>query len=193
MRNHMELRLNGADIIFQELGKGQGKLIVSGENEHNYSYYWGSMGAETLKEFIKGIGVDYFVGNMLPITDRGEFDSKETMKSIRKYIKEELSYELPWYKFMSAQKELREKLKEMEGCISDEREFVDVMNDFSSSLYCDELSLSEEKEFKDIISGLECEPWHFIVKGDSRDSTYLKQLHKDLQKALKKPFNKTSL
>jgi len=126
------IKIDDTDIILQDEGDGRGKITISNSWGYNYSHFWGSMGG-SLKEFLLRINEGYFIDKLSDFDDRGVFDGKATMTAVRKHIREEMSYELPWYKYMSAQKELREKFKEMER-IEDENSFVDAMSSLESSL-----------------------------------------------------------
>lgn len=177
------LKIDQTDIILDDEGDGRGKITISNTYGYNYSTYWGSMGKRGLKEFLLGMNNDYFINRL--VSDTGVFCGKKSVKNVRRFIREEMSYELPWYKFMKAQKELRERLKELESCDSD-RDFVSAMSNLSGSLYCLELSYDDEKEFNEILGVLETEPWHFIDYKPSNDVIFLERLFPKLQKKLKK-------
>jgi hypothetical protein len=139
----------------------------------------------TIKEFLCSIDSSYFVNALKSPYDRGSFDAKTTLKAVRRYIRKDMSYELPWYKFREAQKELRSEFKRIEKECEDEREFVDRMQRIKDISF-DIDDYWEEKYFKEALSGLCDEPWHFICKGDSYDTNYLKKLFPLIQKELKK-------
>lgn len=179
-----KITIDSTDIILEDLGNEQGKIIIADTYGYNYSTYWGAMGG-SLKEFLMRINEDYFINRLLPSDDRGVFSGKKSVRNVRKHIKTELSYEIPWYKYMSAQKELRERLKEIESCESD-HEFIDAMQRISNDVYCFELDRHDEERFKDALKSLESEPWHFIETEPSRHSIFLHRIFKRLQKELKK-------
>ena len=90
------LRIDYTDIFLDDKGNGQGKLTISNTCGFNFSCYWGAMGG-SLKDFLLRINEDYFVRNL---TDPLSFDAKLTAKSVRRYVRNELKSELPWYMYM---------------------------------------------------------------------------------------------
>lgn len=42
------LRVQNTDVYLHEYGEGKGKLTISNDYSHNYSYYWGAMGSSTV-------------------------------------------------------------------------------------------------------------------------------------------------
>jgi len=178
-----KIYLKNCKVLLDDLGDGRGELTIIGDNV--YSHFWGSMGSD-LKNFLLGTSPSYFAGKLVDYRNEREFDSKGTIRNVRRHIKDELSYDMPWYKFMSAQKELREALKELEYCSSQE-EFVAEMGQLPDKLYCFDMSRKDEKEFMDIvINGLCDEPWHFIQMKPSRDYRFLEGVLPELQKYIKK-------
>lgn len=175
------LNIKTADIILENYEIGQGKIIISDLDFGSWSFYWGSMGCK-IEEFIQGINADYFAGKLCNRED--VFCPKSTATAIRRYIKEELSDDLPWYKFASAQKEMREKIKEIEYS-SSQGEALHIMNTMHENLICYDLDREDEKEFLGIIEGVfSCEPWHFFQTKPSREYNYLHKLHKELKSRL---------
>lgn len=179
------IQIDNTDIFLENLGVGKGKISITDTKGYNYSHYWGSMGDTTIEEFICGLDYDYFMMKLKPIEDRGVFDSKMSVREIRNFIRGEFKYELPWYKYMEFQKELREKLKEIEQFSYSEEDFVRRCSDIPSS-YWNALDYKAEKEFVAIMESLFQEPWHFIVKGDSRHCIFLKNLLPKLKAKLNK-------
>lgn len=171
--------IDESSIYLEDYGHGKGKIIIT-EYNLNYSTYWGSMGS-TLKEFLKRINGDYFANKLC--SKLYSFDGKESVKNVRKYIRNELSYDLPWYKFMDGQKELRQKLKELESCCS-EHEWVYSLPKIIDSLYCFDMNYDDEKEFKEILKFAFTEPWQFIGEKESLEFRRLKKLHKNLKDLL---------
>ena len=170
------LKIDESDVILDDKGNGRGKVTISGPDKMNFSYEWGAMNS-SLRDFLLGINQHYFVKNMSDYDDQ-VFDGKLSVRNVRRYIKEEMSYELPWYEHMDDQKELRKELKSIERCDS-EYEFVDRMQSLSSSLcHCDAY-------FLDIVKALESEPWHFIGKKDSYRTMFIGKMFQKLQKKLK--------
>ena len=175
------LNIKTADILLENYEVGQGKIIISDLDFGSWSFYWGSMGSK-IEDFIQGINADYFAGKLCNTKD--VFCSKTTAKAIRKYIKEELTYDLPWYRFASAQKEMREEIKKIEFSSSQE-EALAIMSAMHTSLICYDLDRQDEKEFLGIIEGVfSCEPWYFLKTKPSREYNYLYKLHKSLKTRL---------
>jgi hypothetical protein len=178
------ITIDGTDVLLDDLGEGRGKIIIANSYGNNYSTYWGSMNS-SLREFLLGINESYFTNRLTPPTDRGEFCGKRSVRNVRQHIKTELSYEIPWYKFMETQKSLRGVLKDMERCESDS-EFVSAMSKISNAVDYSDLDRWDEEEFRGAMESLECEPWHFIEMGPSHHTLFLNKLFKNLQKCLRK-------
>ena len=105
---------------------------------------------------------------------------KEVMRQI-----EELSYELPWYIFMSAQKEMRQELKELEYS-NNESEFLHACENITDRIHCIDLTYNEEMDFKNIIRSIfDTEPWNFIATKPSTTYLWLCELHRKLKKHLR--------
>jgi len=180
-----KIYLKNCKVLLDDLGDGRGELTIIGDTVH--SYFWGSMGSD-LKTFLLGTSPCYFAGKLVDYHDKNEFDGKRSVRKIRRYIKDELSYDMPWYKFMPAQKELREALKELEHCSSQE-EFVAELTQLPDKLYCFDMSREDEKEFMSIvINGLCSEPWYFIEMKPSRQYLFVEGVLPELQKYIKKEF-----
>lgn len=177
------IQIDETDIFLDDMGDGRGKIIISNTWGYNFSHFWGSMGSD-LKEFLTRINKSYFINKLLPHYDNGQFDPKKTIRNVRKYIRTE--FDIPWYQHMSAHKELREFLKELETCDS-QRLFVHYMSNISDSIHCFDLNYQDEQEFKSALKVLECEPWHFIEMGPSNSQIFLEKLYPKLQKKLKTP------
>lgn len=176
------LKINQTDIFIEDFEKeGQGKITVSDPWMGAFTYSWGAMGSK-IEEFLMTINSDYFAGKLC--RESYVFDAKTSVKNIRKYIRAELKYDLPYYKFPELQKELREELRSLEEC-SSSNEFVDVCFSLPERLICIGATYREEKEFKDIISGMfKTEPWGFIGQKPSPEYIWLKQLHSDLKQVI---------
>lgn len=177
----MELITIGeSEIILQQKGEGKGKIIVSSPY-YNSSHFWGAMGSD-LKKFLKTIDSSYFADKLCSNTY--VFDAKESVKNVRKYIREKLSYELPWYKFMAGQKELRRELKTLERC-ENEHHFVDALSNLHNSILIMDMDYDEEKKFLEIIENIfKCEPWNFIGETTSPEYNFYIDIHKKLKKKL---------
>ena len=179
-----KLTIGDTDVILDNYGNGKGKITISNTYGYNFSHYWGSMGG-TLQEFLLRIDEYYFCNKLTPPGKSGEFNAKLSVMQIRKYIREELSWDLPWHAYMGLQKEFREELKNIEKYSYSEDSFVNqclALKDFVWS----EGTYQEEKEFKDIIEGIFSEPWHYIVRGDSDNEKFLVNLLPKIKKELKK-------
>lgn len=179
-----EIKINNTVVLLQDFEKpGQGKIIIADDYMGAFTYTWGAMGC-SIAEFIKSINSGYFSGKLCRNTY--VFSAKKSVSSVRRYIKDELKYELPWYKFMPAQKEMREELKKLESCNYAD-EFINSMSCFPEHLMCPDLNYSEEKEFKGLIDSVfTCEPWHFIVQDYSDEYKWLCDLHRALKKKITK-------
>lgn len=164
-------------VYLEDFHEGKGKIIVDSYEHGAFSHYWGAMGSD-LKEFIKSINSDYFAGKL----SRNEytFSGKATAKEVRRYIREEL----PWYKYQSAQKELRKHIKEIEYLGSVE-EFVSHMDWLDPDSMTYELDRWEEEEFIEVVEEhLKSEPWHFAMEDTSREYKFLQKVHTQLKKML---------
>lgn len=161
---------------------GQGKIIISNPYNQNYSYYWGSMGV-SIQDFLLQINESYFTNCLCSPGDNGVFDGKKSVHQIRYYIRYEMKHDLPWYKFMEQQKELREYLKDAEEC-ENEYQFVDYVSSIPKKFNY----YTDGREFVGIVEGLCTEPWNFIEKSPSQNTIFLKKIFKEIQKQLK---NKT--
>lgn len=176
------LKIDQTDIFLEDYEKlGQGKITISDPWIGAFTYSWGSMGSQ-ISEFIKSINEDYFAGKLC--NESRVFDGKQSTKAIRKYIREEMKYELPFYKFQELQKEMREKINELEECET-ENEFVNSCERLPDSIYGLDVGYEEEKEFKKIIDPVfKCEPWNFISNKPSQEYLWLTKIHKKLKKIL---------
>lgn len=168
------IEIGNTDIFLEDLGNNKGKISITDTEGYNYSHYWGSMG-DSLEVFLCHIDENYFAMKLKPDEDRGEFDAKLSVREIRKFIREEYSYDLPWYKYMDFQKELREKLKDIERYSYNEEDFVRRCSDIANS-YWESCDYKAEKEFVKIMGYLFEESWDFIVKGESKHTKFLKKL-----------------
>lgn len=179
------IKIEGVDIIFNDLGKGEGKIIIAGYN-HNYSYTWGAMG-DDLKTFLCRINSSYFADKLLGTRSCYKFDSKKTFANLRKHIREEMG--LPFYKHVEFQKEMREILNDFQNECEERGEsyFVESFHySFINKLpfYNIEARSYEQKrvenDFKEI-----CEVWHFIGTRLSYEYQFLCKLHSKIKRAIK--------
>lgn len=183
------LKLEQTDVFIEDGPvAGQVKITVSDPWMGAFTYAWGGAMGSGIEEFLSSIDPDYFA-NKLCRTDE-VFDAKQSVSNIRKYIREELKHELPFYKYPELQKEMRSNLKEMEQECDTEQEFVDSCMRFSDGIICAEASYREENEFKEILDGVfRNEPWNFIAKKASKEYIWLKEIHGKIKGALR-PFDK---
>jgi len=180
------IKVGYADVIFDDLGLGAGKLTISDNvNQMNFSYYWGSMGS-SLKEFVADIDQHYFSKNLIGHSDQYVMDVKKTFTAVRKRIREEI----PFYEEMEWQKELREELKKaQENCYSQDH-FIHQMNSLPDKLWFGHIGHKFDRDsIKSRLNDALCEPWHLIETKESPATKYLQDLHKKLKTILKKSSN----
>jgi hypothetical protein len=182
----MELiEINTTDIVLQDFGQGKGKIIISDtDRDYNFSFYWGAMGKDTtLREFIKEIDSSYFIGKLAHHC-QGKFSSKRTFSKLRKFLREEYSEDLAWYKNMEFQKELRHDLNRFQEDCGSEEMFVFMWDSFADNLhyYLIDNEL-DRKQIESIFKGM-CEVWHFIEKDTPAEHIWLERLHKELKNIL---------
>lgn len=176
-----QIKIGTTDVFLKNERFGSGKIIVSDLYEGSYSFFWGSMGSN-LEDFLKSTNADYFAGKLS--NENHVFSPKNTAKNIRRYIKEEMKFDLPWYRFMSAQKELREQIKQIEST-SNEHEALSIIEGFHKNCFCFDLDRNETEEFTETLeSHFNCEPWHFLETEPSKEYLFLKNLHKKILKKL---------
>jgi hypothetical protein len=176
-----KITIGQTDIILENTRENQGKIIVSDGYYGAYNFFWGAMSG-TIEEFICHINAEYFAGKLC--NNMYVFDAKASVKNVRKYIREEMSYELPWYEFMEAQKDLRKEIKKLLGCSCGD-EFIQMIQMIPDNIYISDYD--EEKEFKEIIEDIfKNEPWHFISEKSSPEFMFLYNLHGKLKKVLSK-------
>jgi superoxide dismutase len=179
-------KVDTADVILDDLGDGRGKIIISDGNwGYNFSYYWGAMG-DSLIDFLSRINSSYFVGKLGP-TEKGEINTKKTMRNIRKAIREEFNSVYPWYTYKEFQTELRYELKNMEG----DGFYSNENFSYSIERFLDNLSYYsiddkyDRKEIESLIRDIFNEHWYYIVYDEHRENVYLEKFHKKLVKTLK--------
>lgn len=176
-----KITIETTDIFLDDKGEGRGKVTISDGYRGAYNYFWGSMGS-SLEEFLCRINSDYFADKFCP--NNYVFDGKSSVKNIRRFIRTEMTIDLPFYKFMEGQKELREKLKELENC-QNANEFVLRCGQIPNELMCLGMDYHEEKEFRSILEGLfGGEVWNFIGEKLSPTYLWLRDIHKELKKEL---------
>lgn len=176
------IKVESTDVFLDDQGHGKGKITISDGWMGAYNYFWGAMGC-SLEEFLLSINTSYFVDKLC--RSPYQFDGKLSARNIRKHIRTELAYELPYWKFMQAQKELRKKIKELETCES-ANEFVDACCRLPDRLLCIDMSYNEKQEFVGIIRAMfTSEPWHFIEESESREAIWLADMHSKIKVELK--------
>lgn len=187
------IKIKSADIIFQEISDGKGKIIISDDvYGYNFSYSWNAMGKNTsLKSFLKKIDADYF-SKKLCNNLKGNLSIKKTFVSLRKYIKDCIEYDLMWYNHVEFQKDFRKKLNLFQSKTTDENYFINNIKSFYDELdfalikdYAEREKI--EKLFFSIFKEIS-EPWGFLYFNDHDEVLYLKKLHSDLKKTLSKPI-----
>lgn len=183
MKEIRKIKIGNTEVYLENFEYGKGKVTITDYYYGAFSYSWGAMGS-TIEEFICRIDEYYWAKNLCP--NSMIFSASASVRAIRRHIKEGMNYELPWYKYMEGQKEMREKLKELEGC-ENEYEFIHGCESLADNLMCLDMDYDEEKEFKDILrSFLNCEPWHFIEREYSDKTRWCLKLHGKLKKELEK-------
>ena len=186
--NLQKFQFNETSIYLEDFEHGKGKIIITNPLQGSYSYIWGSMGS-SLSDFLLEINSDYFAKNLCP--NPYCFDAKASVTNLRKYIRNDLNYDLPWYQYMSAQKEMRQHIKQLELC-SEQWEFVDRMMSLPNHLLCLDLNKREEIDFRSIIEDLfRNEPWNFIAQKHSSNYLWLYELHGKIKKKLQNNKNCT--
>ena len=181
-----KITIDGTDVFLDDLGNGQGKIIISNSYGENYSYYWGAMGTD-LKSFIKEINASYFADKLLGYRNESVIDIKTTFKNLRNYIVNEM--DLPYYKHMAFQKDMREKIKNFQDICDDDGgkyRFVDSFHsNFVNSLNFYLIDDSFDRDW--IRRGFEGidEHWHFLEEKPSPSYFWLEKFHKKLKKELK--------
>ena len=180
METTTTLKIDNTDVFLIDYGDNKGKIIVSGD--YSSSHYWGSMGCGII-EFIQEIDEGYFSTKLSP--NDYVFDAKESVRSIRRYIKTDLNYELPWYKFMEAQKSLRKLLKEAELCPSIES-FVRTISSIPIVIDDTSLQSSDRENFQGILKSICNEPWYFIEKIPGPEKIFFTNLLPKIKKELLK-------
>lgn len=177
------LKIGKTDVFLSDYESGHGKITISNTDYGSYTYYWGAMG-DDLASFLLRINESYFSMKLNP-HDSGDFSGKLSVRNIRKRLREDFSYELPWYKHLEAQKELREALKSLETAYSGE-DFVNRAYALPKTLYCHELDRSDREEFISDVTALMEEPWHYITSSTSNSTLFLQNLLPKIQKEIKK-------
>lgn len=177
-----QIIIGDTEVILQDYEIGQGKIIISDSYNGSYSTYWGSMGEQTtISDFIKRINPEYFAGRLCG--NMYTFSAIKTARGVRRYLREEMKHDLPWYKFMPSQKELRNEIKKVETA-GNEYEAISLISGFKDVFSIDS-SYQEEKEFKEIIESVFSNEPHMFLENDFSSSyLFLMKLHKELKSKL---------
>jgi hypothetical protein len=186
MENIKRIKIDNIDVFLEDMGANKGKITISDTYNHNYSYFWGSMGG-TLEDFICNINSGYFADKLMGYKTNYTMEVKKTFAAVRKYIKNEIG--LSWFEHLDFQKDMRERLKDFQQVCEemDSRYFVDnFFNSFVNRLeYWNIEGRFDreriEKEFKGI-----SEHWYFIVEKPNEEYLWLERFHKKLKRALRK-------
>jgi len=138
-----------------------------------------------IKDFLLRINYDYFY-RTLRFDTKGNFNPKSTTSNIRKYIKDEFKYELPFYKHMEFQKDMRIKLKELESITIDSI-YYDELYYLYDRLDFDLVDKHDRSEIQSIFESIcRCEQHHFFIYDESDENVFLSKIYKKLIKQLKK-------
>lgn len=178
------IKIDNCDVFLEDLGNGKGKITISDTYDHNYSYFWGAMGS-TLAEFLSGINKEYFAGKLMNSNSQWEMDTARTFKTIREHIKTEL--DLPFYKHMEFQKDMREKLREFQRDCENEGDNYFVS--FFHSCFVNRLDfylIDDRHERKEVESNFKgfCEVWNFIEQRHNKEYLWLERFHGKLKATL---------
>lgn len=182
--------IGGTNIILENKGPNRGQITIINNEKGIYNMFWGAMGG-TIEEFITRINEDYFTDKLLGVRSTQVFDVNRTFTNVRRFIREEL--DLPWYKHIEFQKDLRNYISTFqERCAeyNSEKYFVDHFHDYLyryPSFYLID-DRWEQKRLEDEFNNIS-EPWGFIATKDSKESKWLKSLHKTIVKKLNKELN----
>lgn len=178
-----KISIGSTDIFLEDYEPGQGKITISDTEHGAFTHYWGAMGSN-ISEFVQSINTDYFVRKLS--SDDRVFSAKKSVQAIRRYIRNDMKYDLPWYRWPDAQKELREFIEELEQCHSEEN-FVDECYKIPKRIIALNLDKYETEEFEGIVKDIFTnEPWNFIEKEPSQQAIWLTKLLPKLQKQLRK-------
>lgn len=190
--NTTTFTIENAIITLHNKEINQGSISIKNKaTAYSYEMYWGAMGG-TIEEFLISINSDYFTDKLLGKRSMQVFDARGTFKNLRKFIREEL--DLPWYKHLDFQKDLREKL----------HSFQERCDDFNSSEYFVEnfshfvqytlnyyrISDDHDRSVVEEAFNSISEPWEFLDTKYSSESKWLIKLHSKIKKKLIKEKNK---
>ncbi len=177
-------KIGSTEIILRNESDGVGKIIISDLERGSYSHFWGAMG-NSIEKFLCEINEGYFASKLC--NQQFSFSGKATAKYIRKYIREELSYDLPWYEYMTFQKQFRAKIKELEEMQSEEQAFYFISGLHEQDYDFD--SFAEEREVRAVLKNSFSNDTHYFLQTDySREYKFLEKLHKGIKSYLETQF-----
>lgn len=182
------IKVENTDVIFNDLAPGKGKIIVSdNDTGFNFSYQWGSIGKETLKEFVASMNSGYFVSKLGPY-GHGKLDVRRTFTSLRVLMNETLADEgFQWYVETVFQKNVRTEFNDLRKRTYEDRTLIDELKLFSSNL---DFMLIQDRntrqKLEDIFDTMfSCEIWHAFIYKDREENIFLSKLHKKLKNKIK--------
>lgn len=188
------IKIDNVDVFLEELGAGKGKITLSDTYNHNYSYFWGSMGC-TLKQFLCRIDAGYFAKNLIGSNVSYEMDVAKTFTAIRKFISSEL--DLPWYKFPEFQKDMREKMRGFQSDCEESQSEHHFVSAFHSSFInrLDYYLIDNPHDRKEVERNFKyiSECWNFIEKKHSKEYLWLMAFHGKLKKLLLQQLKPSNL
>lgn len=173
-----------ADAILEDKGNGHGLIIIRSVGHGAFSHYWSAMGCD-LDKFIMHVNSDYFAGKLCDSSYT--FDSIGSTRNLRRFIREDLSFDLPWWTYMDQQKEMREEIKALEST-RNEHDFASTCADipnriFSSNELNDEC---DQRKWGELMHTIFCSsPWDFITTKPSKEYNFLIEVHAELKTVLK--------
>lgn len=168
--------------ILEDLRDGCGRISIF-IGHHEYSYTWGAMGNNKIRDFIIDTDTQYFCNKLVPFDEASKFSINKSLKTIRKYISEEY----PYYEHMDFQKCLREQLLKLNNSSSPD-EFI---NDFQSMVKYDlDYNLisirSDRVDVESFFESLSSTIWEFTENEHSSLYKCMAEIHKRLKSKLEK-------
>jgi hypothetical protein len=77
--------LDPVAVYLEDCGAGRGKVTITCFNE-SWSYFWGSIGADSIRVFLVGCSNDYLAGKFSPGLDHTVDDLDKLVEHARKHI-----------------------------------------------------------------------------------------------------------